>query len=258
MRILHIWNTAGVPQTIAKYQRILGHDVKVITRRMFNLPGFEGSVRGGTKQFYIRSILKSFRYNIIHVHALDKIVPILKKISNKPVVLTYHGSDIRRLWGQKKKFWKKADFISVTTPDLLEEAPDNVRYLENPVDIEHFKRLNDYIPHSALFVSPNLSDQLLNFAKTETDARGLKLSVQDRSKWLIPYSIYPRFLELFEYYIDIKECFGKVNPAMSYSALQFLALGGKVIFLGKQYESNIISDPIDLAKKWIDIYNELK
>ena len=238
---------------------MLGHKTKVIYRKAFNPFGFEGSIRGSAKQFYFRTILMSRKFDIIHVHAVDRIVPMLKRIYNRPILLTYHGTDIRGRWEEKEKYWKKADFVSVATPDLLEGAPPEAQYIVNPVDIEHFKRINNFIPDSVLFVSQNGLEWLLDIVRAETRKRDLRLTVQNRSMCIIPYSAYPRFLELYEYYIDIKECFGKINPAMSLTAFQFLALGGKVIYLGKEYEGlPEIYNPDRIAKLWIDIYDKYK
>lgn len=50
MKILHVWDQAGVSYVLAKYQRaICGHDVEVLKRNgfdPFDIAGFYGAVDG--------------------------------------------------------------------------------------------------------------------------------------------------------------------------------------------------------------------
>ena len=145
LKVLHIWNIAAVPQTLAKFQRKFGHKSDLIAREIFLPPGainvFPDTkvVTGSSpKIFALKTLRMARKYDIIHVHSFDKIVPILKRLyRHKKVVLTYHGSDIRERWNIKEKFYQKADIVTVSTPDLKKTAPENVVYVPNIVDEDH-------------------------------------------------------------------------------------------------------------------------
>ena len=84
VRVLHIWNPAGVASTLAKYQaRILNWKTWVITRKYydrFGLTVYGEAIDCSAFTFKIRALIKSFGFNIIHIHALDEIVPLLKAL----------------------------------------------------------------------------------------------------------------------------------------------------------------------------------
>jgi hypothetical protein len=103
MRVLHVWNPAAVPRILSKYLRIKVLS-DVIMRTPFDRFGFEKAYPENTTcydisniKFYFRALKKSKNYDIIHVHSLDKIVPLIKAYTRKPVILHYHETDIRGL-----------------------------------------------------------------------------------------------------------------------------------------------------------------
>ncbi|GAI24341.1 unnamed protein product, partial [marine sediment metagenome] len=77
------------------------------------------------------------------------------------------------------------------------------------VDLEHFKRYNPVLKNSALFTYYDRfeknRDMPLEIAKKEAKERNLTLIVIERDKWgRFQYPLFPRFLELFDYYIDAR------------------------------------------------------
>ena len=91
-------------------------------------------------------------FDIIHIHDLDEIIPWLKHLyHSKPVILHYHGTRVRNRWKERENFWRKADAILVSTPDLLEGAPKSTIYIPNPIDTDLFYRFpeNHRQPNSA-------------------------------------------------------------------------------------------------------------
>ncbi|MHA2243702.1 MAG: glycosyltransferase [Candidatus Hodarchaeales archaeon] len=269
LRVLHICNVAAVPQTLAKYQRKFGYQSDLITREIFLLPGATNVfphtkvVTGNSPSiFVIKILIMARKYDIIHVHSFDKIIPILKRLyRRKKIVLTYHGSDIRELWNVKRKYYQKADIVTVSTPDLKETAPESVIYVPNIVDEDHFQRVNPYIPGTVIHINIGQGhEKALEYAIKTAKERDLRLVVIDRSKYLIPYDLFPRFIELFEYYNEVKVNFRKGEGWMhflSLTALQMLFLGGKVIF----YDKDITSfpkkhDAQTVTEKWIELYRE--
>ncbi|MBS7606180.1 glycosyltransferase, partial [Candidatus Bathyarchaeota archaeon] len=139
MRILHIWNTAGVASVIAKFMdRLFGTKSLVVHRRAFDPFGVTtyGELWDcGAKTFALKCLVLARKFDIIHIHSFDKLIPYLKFLyPNKPIVLHYHGSDIRGKWLQKEKRWSKADAILYSTQDVVnEETPKIAIYSPNPV-----------------------------------------------------------------------------------------------------------------------------
>lgn len=267
LKVLHVCNIAAVPQTLAKYQRKFGYEADLIEREVFGMPGvtnvFPDAVyvtSNSPKVFAFKTLMMARKYDIIHVHSFDKIIPYLKKIyRRKKVVLTYHGSDIRERWNIKQKYYQKADIVTVSTPDLKENAPEGVIYVPNIVDEDHFKRVNPYIPGTVIHINVGQGhEQALESAIETAKKRDLHLTVIDKSKYYFPYDIFPRFFELFEYYDEVKVNI-KRNEGwlyfLSLTALQMLFLGGKVIFYGedvtkfpKKHDAHIVTE------KWIELY----
>lgn len=262
LKVLHLFNTATVPQTLAKYQRELDLQVDVITRT--NVYGSERvfpDIKILTKGLY-RDVLAMIRlarkYDVLHVHYNLRIAKILKKIyRKKKVILTCHGSDIR----DKEVIFPKVDLLTYATPDLEKHAPDYAIYMPNIVDYDHFTRVNDYLKGTILH---------LNFGKGHEEAEevaesnalkmNLKLTVIDISNNWFSYNNMPRLLELFEYYDEVKINQGKNGgflEFLSLTALQTLFMGGKVYFYGKTiYGIPPIHDAYPVVRKWIELYEK--
>jgi|Deesub1362B_J571_1020462.scaffolds.fasta_scaffold07581_2 hypothetical protein len=261
MRVLHIWNTAGVASTLAKWQKkLFGWDTWVVTRKNFDKFGL--TIYGETwntlaKVFKAKILLLSRKYDIIHVHSLDEIVPLLKKIyRKKPVVLHYHGTDIRNLWKEKSNRWSKADLLLVSTPDLLERAPKHAIYLPSPIDTDLFKPLRLHNDNTALYIEYNARD----LAEFYAEKYGLKLTIHDRSSDPIPYSQMSKFLNEFSWYIDTRrDKNGNLLKNLSKTALEALACGLKVI----EWDGKILNElpdnhkPEQVVKKLRDLYLEI-
>lgn len=141
MRILHVWDQAGVSCLLAMYQRMLGHVVDIIMREEFSAGilehyGFVGrmffmseeidrstSVRRTyyklpeKLQSMIRSMKRQLRsirfllkvrsesknYDIIHIHSCWKAIFF---IPFKPKILHWHGDDCRSK-PSLKPWWKR-------------------------------------------------------------------------------------------------------------------------------------------------------
>lgn len=274
MKILHIWNTAGVPQTIAKIQREIGLEADLIVRDGYDAFNFLDLidpsikltiVKGPAKLFKMKVLLLAWKYDILHIHAVDEIVPLIRKIyPRKKIVLTYHGRDIRDRWDEKKNRYSKADIITVATPDLMNGAPKNVLFVGNTVDMFHWIRKNGYFPKSAIYVNSEKGDYMAtSLIKARKVAKNIGIDFLHvlRREDFIPYAYFPRFLELFEFFIDIKNKEGtdEIVQARGMTALQALSLGLKVID-----NNNVITfqlppehSPITIRETWSKIYGEL-
>lgn len=259
MRVLHIWNTAGVGSVIAKFQaRLLGWRTTVLDRRSTDLFGksyYGVSVPDGTLLFYLATAVGVTTYDFIHVHDLDKIVPVIKKVfPNKPILLHYHGSVIRNKWNQRKKFWSRADAVIVATEDLLEGAPECAVYLPNPVDTQLFRPMPRLRRRGwALYMYSEDPKLKTGLGRALSIARnwGLKLVVWHRRVKPIPHLAMPWFLNHFEYFIDHAWV-----PALSKNALEALACGLKVVrWDGRVIEGlPLMHRPENVIKKLVHIY----
>src|SRR5918992_2055736 len=178
MRILHVWDQAGVACILAKYQRRQGYSSSVLR--------VKGQDKYGINKFYSdliifcseqdfiqRSLREADSAQLIHVHSrIDVIAPLRERYGkSKKIILHYHGTDIRgfnpptvhqkhtrlgSILNSSKFLMKKlirrksgstirnrraqlaADRILVSTPDLVKLVKRS-NYLPNPVDIEHFR-----------------------------------------------------------------------------------------------------------------------
>jgi glycosyltransferase involved in cell wall biosynthesis len=232
LKVLHIWNTAGVGSIIAKYMdKFYGTSSWVIMRKCFDKYGF--TTYGecwdyGGKLFTLRALWEARKYDIIHVHAFDRIVPILKILYRKPVVLHYHGTDIRGKWKERKKFWRWADILLYSTKDIEDrDTPPHAVWLPNPVDTELFYPRCKPEPQTAFHISYRADDIALEYAKRY----GLKLFIHNREENPIPYTELATVLSKYEYYIDVKrDVDGRIlHVPLSKTALEALACGCKVI-----------------------------
>ena len=178
MRILHVWDQAGVAYTLAKYQQqVQGHEAKVIMIGNYNKYGIsefykQYILNAALEEFTEKCIEKAKSADILHIHSrIDILLKLRQKFGNsKKIILHYHGTDIRGLKKQKlphrsqlsdlairsimmyrrirdKVLFRKrmhikaqrmADTVIVSTPDLLQVVAKGI-HLPNPVDTDHFK-----------------------------------------------------------------------------------------------------------------------
>jgi len=241
MRIFHLWSCAGVGSIIAKFMdRIYGTSSFVNITKKWDKHGLTvyGEVwEMGKVHFALKSLLKAREFDLIHVHYHDVFIPFLKLLyPNKPVVLHYHGSDIRGRWGERRRFWSKADAIIVSTADLLRGAPDNAQHIPNPVDTDlFFPTDSDVPPDKALYFEYGANEE----AKELAERFNLKLDIMERN---VPYLKMPETLRGYRWYIDVKRVGGRLlcNPENigSKTALEALACGLKVI----RYNGQVLTD----------------
>jgi hypothetical protein len=138
--------------------------------------------------------------DVVHVHSLDRIVPWIKRLHGKPVVMHYHGTDIEGRWEERRSRWSRADFIAVSTPNLLEGGPPSAIYVPNPVDTSIFKPLGvKRDPRSAVSFRYGMD------AEAEEAARRLGLTLTWLDRWSVQHGKMPEVLSRYEYYIDMRK-----------------------------------------------------
>lgn len=263
MKVLHIWDHAGVSGILAKYQRRMGYDVEVVKREGFDPYGINeyygiNIYKGRAQHFYYFLIWEAKNWDLIHFHAdFIQLLPFIRK----PIVLHFHGSELRnrKVKTSHLSLLQKISNIKkilVATPDLLSILP-NATWLPTPIDTEHFS-------HS-LFIRNSKLDTALythnwyesgDHAVDLAEQYGLELKVLDRVKHeSIPYKHMPAYLSQFEYFIDRKEI-----PSLSKMGLEALTMGLKVIKgwngkLAKQGES-IQHSPDKVTEMTLNIYKK--
>jgi len=255
-KILHVWNTAGVASIIARFtDRQFGTSSTVITRKAADRVGlttYGTAYPDGAARFFSRALWMSRSADVVHVHSLDRVVPWLKWLYSKPVVMHYHGTDIEGRWREKKGRWSRADYVAVSTPNLLEGAPSNAVHIPNPVDTDLFRPMpGDRDPNSALSFRYGMD------AEAEAIARKLGLNLVLLERWSVRYEQMPQTLSRYGYYIDMrKPPDHRVARSVGKAALEALACGLKVI----DWEGHVIEAfpeghaPKSVAATWNGIY----
>ncbi len=161
MRILHgPHDYGGQGSKISRAQRKLGHrsDFAVFRSSYLHFPvdfvlrDEKGGWSRTKKLFFLLKCLQD--YDVFHFHSESifaaefRDIPLLKKLGKK-VIFHFHGSEIR---GKKMHpRIKLADARLVSSPDLLQYAPDGI-WIPQPVDLEYWKPLPDFNPEKALII----------------------------------------------------------------------------------------------------------
>ena len=260
LRILHVWNTAGVASVIAKFcDREFGTESKVITRKEADKVGlttYGRAYEDGPAIFFGRALLMAKSADVVHVHSLDRIIPWLRRLYwGKPLVIHYHGTDIEGRWKEKERRWKSAGAIVCSTPNLLEGAPPSAMNIPNPVDTDFFHPLGvDRGPRSALSFRYGMDSEAEQVAKR----LGLELTWLDR--WGVPHEKMPETFSRFSYYIDLRRPRGhKEARSVGKAALEALACGCEVVdWSGKTLQGLPGENrPEIVAAKWYELYKGL-
>ena len=258
-KILHVWNTAGVASVIAKFvDREFGTQSRVITRKAADRVGlttYGTAYPDGAARFFLRGIRMASGADVVHVHSLDRIVPWVKRLYGKPVVMHYHGTDIEGRWDEKRTRWSRADFVAVSTPNLLEGAPRTAVHVPNPVDTDVFRpRGAERDPLSAASFRYGMDEE------TEAAARNLGLKLTWLDRWSVRHEEMPAVLSRFAFYIDLRKPPGHVVArSVGKAALEALASGCRVV----DWTGNTLAglppenDPRRVAAEWHGIYEDL-
>ncbi len=275
MEVLHVWNTAGVPSVLSKYQRrLLKWNSRVIVREDLDLFGYRNIygeylvVKRSKYRFLLSMFFIARNSDLIHIHSLDKIAPVARMLygRRKKIVIHYHGTIIRKKWRERERFYKHADLIIVSTPDLLEDVPEpyvgRVDYLPNPVDTELFRPLSLPRKEKALLI--------IKYGRKHR-WKDIRIVAEDLSKRYgidyetifvdnrpIPHHEMPRVLNRYKYFFDIHHGFHdyeKIIPTLSKTALEALACGTIVIspFIGVVKELPPMHKPENVIRKLVEI-----
>lgn len=265
MKILHIWDQAGVACILAKHHRRMGHKVTILKRAGYDPFGIskfynEPLLEMDGKAFLKHALKEARDYDVIHVHTLYKIIPDLrKKYRDKKLVLHYHGSEARDKQDDplKKEAESKADVILGATDDLGVFV-DNIVYVPNPVDTEHFTPGSSQNDRAFAIKTPR-SDTQWVLAYLKSNNIDMQIEVIDREKSPISYAQIPVFLKQYNTCIDVKYIDGKLLRSMSKTGLESLACGLSVIDYELKHVGGLPEKhrPEAVANKVLGIYNTI-
>jgi hypothetical protein len=256
MKILFVWDNAGVSSILAKWLRKGLHEVDVMVRKetddfgfapyygdiILDLPNYEFSE-------YIIGIAD--KYDLIHVNSLPKLAGIIKSLyPSKKVVLHYHGSDARLSnKKERERYERVVDRVLVSTPDL-HDLVDNAIYSPTPVDTELFKPTIH--KDGVLFIQPPNT--------TVPNTPFEDMVIIDREKDPITYENMPDLFMGFNIYVDIKHRNDSGDlPPLSKTALEALATGMKVYGYDRKLISGLpkIHEPSNVIHKLLQVYNSI-
>jgi hypothetical protein len=289
MRILHILDAAGVACIYAKYQRLQGHESKVI----WNIDvGDKYGIYDFYKDFVInvtrneiteRCMQEGESADIIHVHGyIDILIKLRKKFKSKKIVLHYHGTDIRGLNKQQlphrsllsdaviktkilyrklighRKAQRLADAVCVSTLDLLSLVQRGI-YIPIPIDTDHFTSFTKGEPKDALTINSEVTDIQRAIDYCKKNNINLNIEVYDRTKDPIMYAEMPGFMRQYRTYVDIRYVNDTVLKNLSSTALQALASGLRVLDYKLQYHQGLPPehDAKNVVSQLSTIYKDL-
>jgi hypothetical protein len=274
LRIIHVFDTAGVACILSKYQTLAGHDAKVLWNDdVIDKYGIYDFYKDYMKlyskvDFTGKLIKKCKEADIIHVHAnIYALIKLRRALgSEKKIILHYHGTDIRGLKKEKipfsheslafdakvlskfiyRKVFRKlihsnahklADLICISQIDLSRLVPNAV-YVPIAVDTSHFSMRKEEVHDLrkvAVTIKTEVTDMQLVLDHYGKNNIGKPLEVYDRTIKPIMYKDMPSFLKRYETYVDIRFVNGKILGDLSSTALQSLACGLNVISYDLSY-----------------------
>jgi len=256
LKVLHVWDVANVASTIARYMdKCEGTESEVIVRRAFTPHGFPvygRIVDGGQTSFWLNVLFEARNYDILHVHDFDRIVPVLRRVYKKPVVLTYHSIRMALQWERRRRRWSKANVLTVVTENLLREP---AVLTPNPVDTERFYDRKAHREGTALYLEYG---NAWFYAQDMAERLGLEITSVPRN---VPFEEMPALLSNYEYLLDFR--ISKASPELvnttSKTALEALACGTKVV----TWEGKLLKElppehrPEHVARVYYEIYRGL-
>jgi glycosyltransferase involved in cell wall biosynthesis len=268
MRILHVWDQAGVAFVLAKYQRLQGHDSRAIMVREYDKYGIgrfynKYVIEATLEDFVEKSIGESRSADILHIHSRsDLVFKFREEFGNsKRIILQYHGTDIRGIKKQKLPHRSKlsdlavrgiftyrrvrdailikkrihsqaqrlADAVIVSTPDLS-PLVSNAIYLPNPIDTDHFRPdKSSSKPERALTMDTEATDIRLTLNYCKEHNVELDIDVYNRIRDPIMYGDMPALLKKYRLYVDVRYVDRKILENLSKTALEALACGLDVL-----------------------------
>lgn len=259
-----VWDQ-GINYLLRDYIEPMGVEFRGIASAEFDPFGYtpeEWKINYAGKSWYkIRLMTDIIRRaqgcDLVHVHSLDSVVPILK-ILGFPVLLHYHGSDIRGRWKDRRRYWCGADRVLVSTSDLLVEAPKVAEYQPNPIDIKLFNPSDSAAKEEAAL---HFDYGAVDIAELIAGINHIPLRLRKKG---VPHSEMPGVLRGYTHYVDVKRDYSdrvlisRPTDSGSLIGLQALACGSTVLTLtGKRVGLPPQHRPENVANRVLTVYEEM-
>jgi hypothetical protein len=266
MKVVHFWNICGIGGLLARYMdRDYDYETVAIDRGHANRYSHNNEKtivwENRASLWVAKCLLYARKFDIIHIHSGIQWVKYFHSLyPKKPLVLHLHGTKIRGRWELEPDV-RFADQIIVSTPDLLEGAPEGTWYLPNPVDEELCAKVMNSTWGKRLHSAFHVDRYALDRAEQYALKYGLELEVFNRDEAHLPHEEFLEKMARHEYYInverskylwelavhtfyiDVKRDYPgtafqkKLLKAWSLTGLEALAMGCKVIdWNGKIHE----------------------
>ncbi|MFW9965281.1 MAG: glycosyltransferase [Candidatus Sifarchaeia archaeon] len=267
LRVLFVGNTAGAMTPVADWLCAKGHEaiiLEVYYNDKYELTSRSPYARMSTSAnnfvLSIKKAIQDLNPTHIHVNAYYSNLPVIKACSLfTPVIMHYHGIEIRfrkRIHPTVRLF---ADKVIVSTPDLKKYG----EWYGCPIPKEFYYRGGRESGTAVIFFGKVLpladTDEKTRDAEIICNKLGLKLTIINNQKGeSVPSSQMPEFLSKFEYLFDFKGL--THSPIFSKTALEALSCGVKVIHdsnLNKVYTSYPIKTPQDYYELYLSVKSPL-
>lgn len=261
MRVLHIWDIAGVPSLMCRSLKRAGIESKVLMRASHDTLGFSkhyGStlIDKPANAFILDCINEARTYDIVHIHAAwSMVIKMREAYPRKKIVFQHHGnSDTQSRDYEKelKPIHEAVNDIAVATRDLhkyLNDRGVTNTLIENAVDTDLFKPMDCEKSDKALAIDIRYIniDWTKEFTLKHTD---WDIEIFNRETNYIHFKDMPQLLNSYKRFIDVK-CpewlKGKPVKAYSKTGREALACGLEVL----NYDGNIVSGlPIDFTPEY--------
>lgn len=259
MKVLWLWNTAGVFTPVAEMMIDNGHEAKIVARYEFDIYKHTQNSRAGVMvdsatDFYKKgiSLIRKWKPDIIHVSGSIKMLIFARAFAPRGIIVfSYHGSDVRNPTGKPHPEVALADFVHVTTPDLKPYGT----WIDRPLSPVFHYRGGRMTRTALMFYKSHFYADKRGMAREWCNERGIKLTIIDEShpEFPIPNDQMPAIFSKFVYYLDFKDQKGELY-ALSKTALEALACGCNVVH-DSDIDTIITTDNYKLAR--VDDYLEL-
>lgn len=235
MKVLYLWNTAGVFTPVADWLNTYGpNEAKIVARYAFDIYRHTQDSPAGimvdTSRDFMKmgiKLIRDWKPDIIHVSGTLKMLVLARLFAPRGlIVFTYHGSDARNPKKKAHGETKLADFVHVSTPDLHPYGT----FIDRPLPDTFYDRGGRKEGTALMFYKSHFYKDKRDLARDWCKTKGYTLTIldEDHSDFPIPNDQMPDIFSKYEYFLDWKDQKGELM-ALSKTALEALACGCKVV-----------------------------
>lgn len=224
MKVLGIYDCGGGLQCISKFSK---HTVDVLTvNDQFDFPGYYTNTIVETCGLNMlnRGLKMAEDYDVIHISFMWNLVEAFRhKFPDKPIVLHYRGSDLRRNQTNQDRInmEKKVNKILVATPDLM--AYTKGQYLPMCIDTELFKFSENVGKGKFCIIHSAREEPAIMARMKELNYKDVDVVMRETEH--IPFKAMPDLYRKYEKYINLKTQRDMPLDFMSRTGLEALSCG---------------------------------